>query len=83
MNQATYKETKTGAEIAAEITRLIYANPDVRSRGAQFHISAATYQEPDETGCNWNVTLAKATPGYDSVLHQALADVRARYVLKH
>src|SRR3546814_11653301 len=82
MDVSTRKEPKSGAEISSEITRLIYANPDVQAYNAQFHIPAATYQEPDESGCNWTVHLAKATQGYDSVISQALATARSRYVLK-
>ena len=82
MDVSTRKEPKSGAEISSEITRLIYANPDVQAYNAQFHIPAATYQEADESGCNWTVHLAKATPGYDSVISQALATARSRYVLK-
>src|SRR3546814_14207497 len=78
MDVSTRKEPKSGAESSSEITRLIYANPDVQAYNAQFHIPAATYQEPDESGCNWTVHLAKATQGYDSVISQALATARSR-----
>ena len=83
MTPSSRKQQLTGAEIASEITRRIYANPDVRANNAQFHVPSATYQPPDEEGCNWTVHLYKATPGYDSVLAQALHDVRSRYMLKH
>src|SRR3546814_20129898 len=79
MDVSTRKEPKSGAEISSEITRLIYANPDVQAYNAQFHIPAATYQEPDESGCNWTVHLAKATPGYYSVIRQPMATARYRY----
>src|SRR3546814_18472338 len=82
MDVSTRKEPKSGAEISSEITRLIYANPDVQAYNAQFHIPASTYQEHDESGCNWTVHIAKATQAYASVISQALATARSRYVLK-
>src|SRR3546814_19105212 len=66
MDVSTRKEPKSGAEISSEITRLIYANPDVQAYNAQFHIPAATYQEPDESACNWTVHIANAPQGTES-----------------
>src|SRR3546814_20117748 len=73
MDVSTRKEPKSGAEISSEITRLIYANPDVQAYTAQFHIPAATYHEPDQSGCNRTVHHQKATKGSDRDSSQAMA----------
>lgn len=78
-----HRQEKSGAEISEAITRIIYSHPSVRESGAQFHIPSASLQEPDDAGCNWNVSFAKAAPGYESVLHEAFAKARSRYVMKH
>src|SRR3546814_14978470 len=80
MDVSTRKEPKSGSEISSEITRLIYANPDVQSYNAQFHIPAATYKEPDESSYTWTMHHAKATQSYDTVIRKARETARSRHV---
>jgi hypothetical protein len=77
------RELKSASEIQAEVQRLIDADRDVIADGKQVKVSRPMpYQQPDETGCNWNIEIARNSVGHTGTVRRAIDTVRQKWNLK-
>ncbi len=76
------RESKTAAEITAEIAMLANDIQEVRDDGISLKGPAPTpLVTPDENGCNWTVLSLGATHGHSGAIVRAIASVKAKWNL--
>lgn len=73
------------AKTAAELKRLIQIRMDaleeVQDDGEQVFACDVDWQEPDESGCNWNMNGYRGLANYATVVRSVVNSLRREYRL--
>ena len=76
-----------GLKTAAELKRLIQARmnalDDVEEDGEQVFAHDVDWHEPDESGCNWNMSGYRGPANYATDIRRIVNNLRREYRLSH
>ncbi|MFZ5558489.1 MAG: hypothetical protein ACOZDY_17530 [Pseudomonadota bacterium] len=72
----------TADQIREEVSRRLAMLPEVREDQATIVVPLPQWNEPDERGCNWHMSVFGGDAvGYTRAIQRVVADVQALYQL--
>jgi len=75
------RKTRTASQLQDEVSRRLQRLPDLVEEGAKIRVPRPQLQEPDASGCNWNMKHFGNAAGYDRAIAEVLAAVRKEFNL--
>jgi hypothetical protein len=69
------------SRLQQEVDRRIHRLQEVIEDGVKIRVPRPRLQEPDKTGCNWNMINFGNAAGFERDIERVLKDVRAEYNL--
>ncbi|MGX7002294.1 hypothetical protein [Caballeronia sp. KNU42] len=69
------------SQLQQEVNRRIHRLQEIVEDGVKIRVPRPQLQEPDKTGCNWNMTHFGNAVGFDRDIEGVLKAVRAEYNL--
>jgi hypothetical protein len=75
------RKTLNASRLQQEVERRIHRLQEVVEDGVKIRVPRPQLQEPDKTGCNWNMTHFGNAIGFERDIEGVLKTVRAEYNL--
>jgi hypothetical protein len=75
------RKTRTASQLQEEISRRIHRLPDIVDEGIKIRVPRPHVQEPDATGCNWDIKHFGNLAGYQRDVAAIVAAVRSEFNL--
>jgi hypothetical protein len=75
------RKTLNASRLQAEVSRRLHRRHEVAEDGVKISVPRPQLQEPDKSGCNWNMKHFGNAAGFEREIAAVLADVRAEYNL--
>ena len=75
------RKTLNASQLQQEVNRRIHRLQEVVEDGVKIRVPRPQLQEPDKTGCNWNMTHFGNAVGFERDVEGVLKAVRAEYNL--
>ncbi|AXL53309.1 hypothetical protein DSC91_006677 [Paraburkholderia caffeinilytica] len=75
------RKTLNASQLQQEVNRRIHRLQEVVEDGVKIRVPRPQLQEPDKTGCNWNMTHFGNAIGFERDIEGVLKAVRAEYNL--
>ena len=75
------RKTLNASRLQQEVDRRIHRLQEVVEDGVKIRVPRPQLQEPDKTGCNWNMTNFGNAVGFERDIERVLKAVRAEYNL--
>ena len=75
------RKTLNASRLQQEVDRRIHRLQEVIEGGVKIGVPRPQLQEPDKTGCNWNMTHFGNAVGFERDIEGVLRAVRAEYNL--
>jgi hypothetical protein len=69
------------SQLQQEVNRRIHRLQEIVEDGVKIRVPRPQLQEPDKTGCNWNMTHFGNAVGFERDIEGVLKAVRAEYNL--
>ncbi|WP_019142785.1 hypothetical protein [Noviherbaspirillum massiliense] len=76
-----YRKILSAEEIRQHVQQLVNAIPEVVQDNAVVNVPLPQWQEPDESGCNWNMKSFTGVRDYDRDIRALLEQARESYNL--
>jgi hypothetical protein len=76
------RQLKTAEEIRDEVHRRVHAVHEVRADGDEIGIPLPTWNEPDDTGCNWGMGRIRNPGTHMQAVERVVAAVQAEWNLR-
>jgi hypothetical protein len=73
--------TLNASQLQQEVSRRIHRLQEIVEDGVKIRVPRPQLQEPDKTGCNWNMTHFGNAVGFERDIEGVLKAVRAEYNL--
>jgi hypothetical protein len=70
------------SQLQQEVNRRIHRLQEIVDDGVKITVPRPKLQEPDKTGCNWNMTHFGNALGFERGIDSVLKAMRAEYNLK-
>jgi hypothetical protein len=75
------RKTLNASRLQQEVERRIHRLQEVVEDGVKIRVPRPLLQEPDKTGCNWNMTHFGNAIGFERDIEGVLKTVRVEYNL--
>jgi hypothetical protein len=75
------RKTLNASQLQQEVNRRIHRLQEVVEDGVKIRVPRPQLQEPDKTGCNWNMTHFGNAIGFERDIEGVLKTMRAEYNL--
>ncbi|MFM0036237.1 hypothetical protein [Paraburkholderia strydomiana] len=75
------RKTLNASQLQQEVNRRIHRLQEIVEDGVKIRVPRPQLQEPDKTGCNWNMTHFGNAVGFERDIEGVLKVVRAGYNL--
>jgi hypothetical protein len=75
------RKTLNASQLQQEVSRRIHRLQEIVEDGVKIRVPRPQLQEPDKTGCNWNMTNFGNAIGFERDIEGVLKAVRAEYNL--
>ena len=75
------RKTLNASQLQQEGNRRIHRLQEIVEDGVKIRVPRPQLQEPDQTGCNWNMTHFGNAVGFERDIEGVLKAVRAEYNL--
>jgi len=75
------RKTLNASQLQQEVNRRIHRLQEIVEDGVKIRVPRPQLQEPDKTGCNWNMTNFGNAIGFERDIEGVLKSVRAEYNL--
>jgi hypothetical protein len=75
------RRTLNASQLQQEVNRRIHRLQEIIEDGVKIRVPRPQLQEPDKTGCNWNMTHFGNAVGFERDIEGVLKAVRAEYNL--
>ncbi|MFM0324859.1 hypothetical protein [Caballeronia glebae] len=75
------RKTLNASRLQQEVDRRIHRLQEVAEDGVKIRVPRPQLEEPDKTGCNWNMTNFGNAVGFERDIERVLKAVRAEYNL--
>jgi hypothetical protein len=75
------RKTLNASQLQQEVNRRIHRLQEIVEDGVKIRVPRPQLQEPDQTGCNWNMTHFGNAVGFERDIKGVLNVVRAEYNL--
>jgi hypothetical protein len=75
------RKTLNTSQLQQEVHRRIHRLQEIIEDGVKIRVPRPQLQEPDKTGCNWNMTHFGNAVGFERDIESVLKAVRAEYNL--
>jgi hypothetical protein len=75
------RKTLNASRLQQEVDRRIHRLQEVVEDGVKIRVPRPQLEEPDKTGCNWNMTNFGNAVGFERDIERVLKAVRAEYNL--
>ncbi|REG60843.1 hypothetical protein B0G80_3664 [Paraburkholderia sp. BL6669N2] len=75
------RKTLNASQLQQEVNRRIHRLQEIVEDGVKIRVPRPQLQEPDKTGCNWNMTHFGNAVGFERDIEGVLKVVRAEYNL--
>ncbi|WP_250436198.1 hypothetical protein [Caballeronia sp. ATUFL_F2_KS9A] len=75
------RKTLNASRLQQEVDRRIHRLQEIDEDGVKIRVPRPHLQEPDKTGCNWNMTHFGNAVGFERNIDGVLKAVRAEYNL--
>jgi hypothetical protein len=75
------RKTLNASQLQQEVDRRIHRLQPIVEDGVKIRVPRPQLQEPDRTGCNWNMTHFGNALGFERDIDAVLKAVRAEYNL--
>ncbi|OLL31147.1 hypothetical protein BTH42_13120 [Burkholderia sp. SRS-W-2-2016] len=75
------RKTLNASQLQQEVNRRIHRLQEIVEDGVKIRVPRPQLQEPDKTGCNWNMTNFGNAIGFDRAIADVMKAVRAEYNL--
>ena len=75
------RKTLNASQLQQEVNRRIHRLQEIVEDGVKIRVPRPQLQEPDKTGCNWNMTNFGNAIGFERDIENVLKAVRAEYNL--
>ncbi|MFL9917992.1 hypothetical protein PQR75_21880 [Paraburkholderia fungorum] len=75
------RKTLNASQLQQEVNRRIHRLQEIVEDGVKIRVPRPELQEPDKTGCNWNMTHFGNAVGFERDIEGVLKVVRAEYNL--
>ena len=75
------RKTLNTSQLQQEVHRRIHRLQEIIEDGVKIRVPRPQLQEPDKTGCNWNMTHFGNAVGFERDIEGVLKTVRAEYNL--
>ena len=75
------RKTLNASQLQQEVNRRIHRLQEIIEDGVKIRVPRPQLQEPDKTGCNWNMTNFGNAIGFERDIEGVLKAVRAEYNL--
>jgi hypothetical protein len=75
------RKTRTASQLQEEVSRRIHRLPDIVEEGVKIRVPRPRLQEPDATGCNWNIEHFGNLAGYARDVAAIVAAARSEFNL--
>ncbi|EDZ98504.1 conserved hypothetical protein [Burkholderia sp. H160] len=75
------RKTLNASQLQQEVNRRIHRLQEIVEDGVKIRVPRPQLQEPDKTGCNWNMTHFGNAIGFERDIEGVLKAMRAEYNL--
>ena len=75
------RKTLNASQLQQEVNRRIHRLQEIVEDGVKIRVPRPQLQEPDKTGCNWNMTHFGNAVGFERDIEGVLKAMRAEYNL--
>ncbi|MCC8392548.1 hypothetical protein LJ656_08105 [Paraburkholderia sp. MMS20-SJTR3] len=75
------RKTLNASQLQQEVNRRIHRLQEIVEDGVKIRVPRPQLQEPDKTGCNWNMTNFGNAIGFERDIDAVLKAVRSEYNL--
>ena len=75
------RKTLNASQLQQEVNRRIHRLQEIVEDGVKIRVPRPQLQEPDKSGCNWNMTHFGNEVGFERDIEGVLKAVRAEYNL--
>lgn len=75
------RKTLNASQLQQEVNRRIHRLQEIVEDGVKIRVPRPQLQEPDKTGCNWNMTHFGNAAGFERDIEGVLKAMRAEYNL--
>jgi hypothetical protein len=75
------RKTLNASQLQQEVNRRIHRLQEIVEDGVKIRVPRPQLQEPDKSGCNWNMTHFGNAVGFERDIEGVLKAVRAEYNL--
>ncbi|MFL9941857.1 hypothetical protein [Paraburkholderia graminis] len=75
------RKTLNASQLQQEVSRRIHRLHEIVEDGVKIRVPRPQLQDPDKTGCNWNMTHFGNAVGFERDVEAVLKAVRAEYNL--
>ncbi|GAB7523404.1 hypothetical protein [Paraburkholderia sp. 2C] len=73
------RKTRTASQLQDEVSRRIQRLPDVVEEGVKIRVPRPRLQEPDASGCNWDMKHFGNMAGHQNAVAEVVAAVRREF----
>jgi hypothetical protein len=75
------RKTLNASRLQTEVSRRLHRRHEVVEDGVKISVPRPQLQEPDKTGCNWDMKHFGNAAGFEREIAAVLGEVRAEYNL--
>jgi hypothetical protein len=75
------RKTRTASQLQDEVSRRLHQLQEIVEDGVKIRVPRPQMQEPDKTGCNWDMKHFGNAVGHERSVATVLEAVRAEYNL--
>jgi hypothetical protein len=75
------RKTRSASQLQDEVSRRIHRLPDILDEGVKIRVPRPQSQEPDETGCNWDIRHFGNMAGHEREVAAIVAAMRKEFNL--
>jgi hypothetical protein len=75
------RKTRTASQLQDEVSRRIHRLPEIVDEGIKIRVPRPQLQEPDATGCNWDIKHFGNMAGHERDIAAIIAAVRKEFNL--
>jgi hypothetical protein len=75
------RKTRTASQLQDEVSRRLHRLDEIIEEGMKIRVPRPQLQEPDASGCNWDMKHFGNTAGHDRAVAAVLAAVREEFNL--
>jgi hypothetical protein len=75
------RKTLNASQLQQEVNRRIHRLQEIVEDGVKIRVPRPQLQEPDKTGCNWNMLYFGNAVGFERDIEGVLKAIRAEYNL--